>query len=163
MTTSLSSVFVNLVAWHPFHLPLPMSVSTCTLVLHPPYWPLTAVSRHITCLVPTAGTLTAAWLFWLWGAPLPASSAPATYSTVASSHYAILGHGIALPLWLLLKSQPAPTEYLQLVLPDPLGILIQVRHQPTVVYSSFGALWFPNHTFLLLRDPADVFPSSCTF
>ena len=163
MTSSLSSMFVHLVPWHTFHLPLPMSVSTCTLVLHPPYWPLTAVSRHITCLVPTAGTMTAAWLFWLWGAPLPASSAPATYFIVASSHYAILGHGIVLPLWLLLKSQPAPTEYLRVVLPDPLCILIQVRHQPTVVYSSFGAQLFQNHTFLELREPAQVFLSSCTF
>jgi len=153
----------ELYPWHTFHLPLPMSVSTCTLVLHPPCWPLTAVSRHIICHVPTAGTLTAVWLFSLSGAPLPASSAPATHSTVASSHYAILGHGIALPLWLLLKSQPGPTEYLRLVLPDPLGILIPVRHQRTVVDSAFVALLFPNHTFRWLREPAEVFLSSCTF
>ena len=53
----------------PFYSGFPLVRSTCIVLLYPLCWHLTAVSWHLICPTPIAGTITAEWLSSLGGSP----------------------------------------------------------------------------------------------
>jgi len=82
--------------------------STCTVLLHTLCWHLTAVQLAPYCPVPVAGTITAKWLSSPGGSPRPPHPLMRFTLRSQTSHYVTLCHGIALPLWPMLKFEASP-------------------------------------------------------